>query len=248
MEQHGVLPSITLIVQYCLPMSNYFNFYSDTQRRGFLNISNIIGDILLSKYSYKRETNNSLTKPLTIELGCTQGQHLNFVNLTKHRGYVGLDIEIKSKSDFTQFKKLISKYENLSFIGGDVCNLPIRSNSVSEIISLCLFHHVVDPEKAILNCLRILKPDGRLIVQLPTDPGFLNQFIKRIFIFPILRRKMLEQPELYYARSHRNHIWSLIQLFKYNLSEHGKLKFHFWPFKLNSWNLNLIIVLEFKKA
>lgn len=229
-------------------MFNYFKFYGMTQRSGILNLSNSFGDKLLAKYSYKTEVIDKLLIPVTLELGCTQGQHLKYVDLTKHKQYIGLDIEINTKNNLETLNTLLSTHSNLNFIGGDVCHLPFKANSVSEIISLCLFHHVSNPEKAILNCLRVLKPGGKLIIQLPTDPGILNHLIKKFFIFPILRKKMVEPPEFYYAKSHQNHIWSLIQIFKYNLKDFGKLYLHYWPFVFKSWNLNLIVILEFQKA
>jgi SAM-dependent methyltransferase len=230
-------------------MVDYLNFYSSTQRQGVLNRTNSIADFLLEKKLSKLNINSNF-HPITLELGATEGQHLKFVNLADHKMYIGVDLELRGpqKSSNSSVKHLIDKNNNFYFTGGNIESLPFKNESLDQIISLCIFHHLVNPERAMAEILRTLKPGGLLVVQLPTDPGFLNHALKNLILYRSISNASKVNPKLYYARSHRNHIWSLLQLFKFHFEGWGKLKFHYWPFYFKSWNFNLIVFVTFRKS
>lgn len=225
---------------------NFLNFYNLTQRKGLINRTNQIADLLV-KNEVKKLLFRPNSKPMTLELGATQGQHLKFVQLSDHKIYVGIDIEIRQSEDLSPIINLTSVHNNLVFLGGDIERLPFKSKSFDLVTSLCVFHHLLFPEKAMAEVIRVLKPGGYLVVQLPTDPGFLNQLIKRLVIFPILRKSNNSDIKLYYARSHRNHIWALLRQFEHILKPKGRVKVRYWPFVFPSWNFNLSVIVVFKK-
>jgi len=49
----------------------------------------------------------------------------------------------------------------------DILSLPIKNNSVNAIICLEVIEHVVDPEKAIAEIYRVIKPKGAVILTTP---------------------------------------------------------------------------------
>lgn len=83
-----------------------------------------------------------------------------------------LDIGCRNSpyKDFFQFKKYIrldiNKYENLEIVG-DVCNLPIKSNSIDTILFTEVLEHVKNTNFAIKEINRVLKNEGHLILTVP---------------------------------------------------------------------------------
>lgn len=54
--------------------------------------------------------------------------------------------------------------ENMSFVLGDVVELPFPDNSFDIVFSRLAFHHFPEIEKPFLEMKRVLKPGGRLII------------------------------------------------------------------------------------
>jgi ubiquinone/menaquinone biosynthesis C-methylase UbiE len=50
---------------------------------------------------------------------------------------------------------------------GDAVLLPFRSASIDAIICSALLEHVINPETIIQECLRCLKPDGAIYIEVP---------------------------------------------------------------------------------
>jgi 2-polyprenyl-3-methyl-5-hydroxy-6-metoxy-1,4-benzoquinol methylase len=62
--------------------------------------------------------------------------------------------------------------ENLDFSIGSVCNLPIESNSIDLIVSFETLEHLVEQEEMIEEFLRVLKPEGILIISTPERDNY----------------------------------------------------------------------------
>lgn len=58
-------------------------------------------------------------------------------------------------------------YNSQPHIFGDGQLLPIRSNSVDTVLLLDVLEHIENPKKAIAEIERVLRPEGRLIIQVP---------------------------------------------------------------------------------
>ncbi|WP_024345934.1 class I SAM-dependent methyltransferase [Lacrimispora indolis] len=52
----------------------------------------------------------------------------------------------------------------ITCIQGDAYTLPIDDKSVTYVMANMFLHHVENPEQAILEMVRLLKPDGKLII------------------------------------------------------------------------------------
>ena len=80
------------------------------------------------------------------------------------------------KSNFANYKILGSEYLGSDFSGGqivkgirheDVTKLSFSDNSLDLIVSNDVFEHVPDPALAFKECLRVLKPGGKLLATIP---------------------------------------------------------------------------------
>ncbi len=78
------------------------------------------------------------------------------------------------------FYKRFKKAENITYtttdlnspladVKADICNLPFEDNSFSFILCNHVLEHIPDDTKAMQELLRVLKPDGTAILQIPQD-------------------------------------------------------------------------------
>ncbi len=68
-----------------------------------------------------------------------------------------------SEAMIEQARKRLDSHNNISFIQGDVGNLPMDDNSFDIVLSMNGFHAFPDKEKAFKETWRILKPGGKFI-------------------------------------------------------------------------------------
>ena len=54
--------------------------------------------------------------------------------------------------------------ENLTWSVGDAVSLPYTGNSFSLVITRYSFHHLLAPEKALSEMIRVCRPGGRVMV------------------------------------------------------------------------------------
>lgn len=82
----------------------------------------------------------------------------------KHAGHVtGIDI---TPAMIEQAEKLQNelKLKNIAWAVGDAVPLPYADNSFSLVITRYSFHHLLAPEKALAEMIRVCRPGGRVMV------------------------------------------------------------------------------------
>ena len=104
-----------------------------------------------------------------LDCGCGTGPMISLLyekDPTKH--YTGLDITPKMIE--------VGKAKNLSgvnWVVGDCENLPFEENSFDVIICSNSFHHYPNPQDFFNSVRKVLRPNGRLILQDYTAPGII---------------------------------------------------------------------------
>ena len=102
-----------------------------------------------------------VTKQMTaVDVGCGTG----FVSsgLVKVAGRViGID---NSSKMLKVAQKNLSGYKNFSTRLGEIENLPLAANSAERVFANMVLHHAFYPDRAIREWVRILKPNGILII------------------------------------------------------------------------------------
>jgi ubiquinone/menaquinone biosynthesis C-methylase UbiE len=181
-----------------------------------------------------------------LEIGGGSGEHLPHIDYVPQTSYTSVDIRSKFSDSHTEKLKddLIKK---LNFVLGDAQNLPFPDSSFDRVFATCLLHHVDDVLAVLLEAKRVTVRGGEIAFIVPTDPGVLNQAIKRVVSFPKLRKLTNVRPELFYALDHKNHVGSILELIKFVYSE-DQLELHYRPFRIKSWNLNLLVVAKITKS
>lgn len=111
----------------------------------------------------ERDIINRLVQPSSnkrlIDLGCGFGR-LSETYLYKYKKVILFDY---SKKNLLQAAEKISNNEKVSFIQGDVYNLPFKDNSFDTVFMIRLFHHLEDPTRVISEVRRILRGEGNFL-------------------------------------------------------------------------------------
>ena len=190
--------------------------------------------------------NTKLKIANTLEIGSGQGEHLPYVKSFPSEGYYCLDIR-EVNADRIKAKVTPELAAVLNFVKADAEAIPFAGNFFDRVLSTCLLHHVDDPLQVLLEMRRVTNLNGEIAIALPTDPGILNQLVKRFISIPRMRRISKYDPRLIYALEHQNHISGLLELIKY-VFQNDQLKIYYAPFRIHSWNLNLLCVAHIVKS
>jgi ubiquinone/menaquinone biosynthesis C-methylase UbiE len=97
-----------------------------------------------------------------LDLACGPG----FVALefAKHaREVVGVDLTAEM---LKQARALARRedFKNVTFRGADVNRLPLPNGSFDLVVTRASFHHFVEPERVLKEMVRVLRPDGRILI------------------------------------------------------------------------------------
>ncbi len=92
---------------------------------------------------------------LVLDIGCADQRPRNF--LPAECRYIGLDY----------YETATHWYGTRPHVYGDAHSMPISTNSVDNVLLLDVLEHLPKPETCIREIERVLKPGGRLTIQVP---------------------------------------------------------------------------------
>jgi ArsR family transcriptional regulator len=104
-----------------------------------------------------------LLPPLDVaDIGCGEG-YLTLETARWARTVVGID---RSDEVLERAKALATRrhVENVEWKKGDLSRLPLRDDSVDVAMLSQALHHASDPERALAETARVLRPGGRLLI------------------------------------------------------------------------------------
>lgn len=103
---------------------------------------------------------------VVLDIGTADGLILG--NLIEHYGshsFIGIGLDLR-------FSYLKAAKENVPYVlQADGRWLPLRTNSIDVIISTAVFKHVKNLDNLLMECRRVLKPGGKVIITDPTPLG-----------------------------------------------------------------------------
>ena len=113
--------------------------------------------ILLSNITQSDET--------IYDIGCGEGILLEKIcKIAPHSKVTGIDYLMENVS--------ICNIAGLPAEQGDLYSLNVPSDSVDIVYFIEVIEHLLDPEKALREIIRVLKPGGKLVVLFPNDAFF----------------------------------------------------------------------------
>lgn len=175
-----------------------------------------------------------------LEIGGASGEHLHFMDKQNISKYEIVDIRKPNPLVTGTFPKEIR--EKIKFKIGNAEKLTYKDNNFDRTFSTCLLHHVDDPFSVMWEARRVTKIGGQIGFILPTDPGILNRFVKKVITYPRLKTLTQINPKLMYALDHKNHVASLLEQAKF-VFKNDDLEFIYKPFPIKTWNFNLLVVI-----
>ncbi len=100
-----------------------------------------------------------------LEVGCGTGQMTNFLGLVSTRTVIGADMSLASLALGQSFKERFG-LGNVHFLQGNIFAMPIAESSVDVLICSGVLHHTPDPRGGFQELLKLVKPNGKIIIGL----------------------------------------------------------------------------------
>lgn len=221
-------------------MSYYSDHYSRAQREGLQGLGNSIIDRIVERYVRRSPGAHIL------EIGASSGEHFKFVCPEPRIGsYTSVDL-MPCATD-PQLALTLRGLRLMDFVAGDATQLPFPDSTFDLVVSTCVLAHVKDPEAVFQDLRRVVRSSGQIVIGMPCDPGMLNRAIKSVVTYRQMRDSGVENPKLIYAREHINPIHNLIEL-AFESFRDDEVTFRYFPFKIPTWNFNLMVSLEVVKG
>jgi ubiquinone/menaquinone biosynthesis C-methylase UbiE len=179
-----------------------------------------------------------------LEVGFASGEHISKIRNFPSQEYVGLDINYPATSKYIDSLPPQAR-SKLKLVKSDAADMPFENARFDRVVSTCLMHHVNEPLKVFQEIRRVTRDGGEIAIGLPTDPGMLNRLIKTLITYPSMKKLGVARPKTIYALEHPNQIGGLIELAKF-VFKNDKLNVSYSPFRLPTWNFNLMVVIHVK--
>lgn len=179
----------------------------------------------------------SQSNGVLLDIGSGIGYQANFDDFSSIEKYICLDIN----------EGMLNKisYPNVTKVLADCKNMPFEDNSIDIIVASHVLEHISPLQDCISEIKRVLKPDGKLIVVLPCDPGYLWRTLTKITPSRWMFKKLGLDYDFILSKEHVNTIeYCLNSLY----SEFNVLEKKYSPFNYDSYNINILcnLVLENK--
>ena len=201
----------------------------------------LLGTIQSYIHRFMNSTLQKTSYGSVLEVGAGSLEHLRTVDNFDFMNYVASDIRYDDERLIQQLEdKLPSKSKGkvkLEF--GNAESLIYSDNSFDLLIATCLLIHLPNPEAALKEWRRVLKPGSELVIYVPCEPGLALRVGRRLAVLPKHRKLGFNDYSLVCAREHISSLPILAELIKHTFKA-DKVKIHTWPIpQFRFWNLNL---------
>ncbi len=174
------------------------------------------------------------TNARILEVGGNLGEHCRFVE-HPYEHYLVTDYR---QTDFVPMN------EQISFEVADVQHLQYADDSFDRVLATCVLHHLPEPEQALREMRRVIRPGGVISLTLPCDPGLLYRIGKVVGPYRAIRKRgSNDDPRYFHYTQHRNHYPGLAALIDHVFAA-DQIKRRSWPLPLKFWNMNLFTILQ----
>lgn len=117
----------------------------------------------------------------------------------------------------------------------------IASNSIDRLIATCVLIHLSEPEAALENWKRVVKPGGHVSIYVPCEPGILLRLAQNITSKRKIERLGLDYRLAHY-REHSRHLPYLRDLINHSFQS-DKVQWRSHPIPYLGWNASLWYVV-----
>src|SRR3954466_9570902 len=139
-------------------------FHHDQVRRGVPPIETRARTDLFDRCVYwlNALTRHKLPPARVLELGSAHG---GFVALLRQAGYDAIGVDLSPS-----IVNLARRTFDVPMLVGPVEDQSLEAGSFDVVVMMDVIEHLADPQATLAHCLRLLKPDGILLIQTPCYP------------------------------------------------------------------------------
>lgn len=220
----------------------YSNYYEKITNKGAVGLVSKIVHHSLERYPYsiihqsKAIATSNSNEYQILEVGAGHGQHVKYVKST-FTTYMQTDFRPELIQENSN-EKVITVKESIN-----AESLPYKDSSFDRVIATCLLIHLKNPELALKEWMRVLKPGGWVTIYLPNEPGLLLRFLQRMTTRR--KQKKLGIPATYlHYKEHPYSYPYLISIIRENFNRPHIRKF---PFVIGPWDLNVWTIVSVRK-
>ena len=106
-----------------------------------------------------------------LEVGCSTGEVIEEVSAVyANATVIGSDVSLRA------LRRLAELQPGTPLMRFDLTECPLPSNSVDAVIALNVLEHIEDDYKAAREMFRILKPNGKAIIEVPAGPELYDDY------------------------------------------------------------------------
>lgn len=169
-----------------------------------------------------------------LELGGNLGEHCKYVE-HEYAEYVVTDYR---QVDFTPLN------DRIRFEVADAEQLQFADDSFDRVLLTCVLHHLPNPERALMEMRRVVRPGGLVSITLPCDPGLLYRLGKAIGPYRSIKKRGIGvDPRYFHYSQHRNHYPGLVSVIEKVFSD-DRIGQRSWPLPIRTWNANLFSIFQ----
>jgi phosphatidylethanolamine/phosphatidyl-N-methylethanolamine N-methyltransferase len=177
--------------------------------------------------------------PTILEVGAGVGQHARYA-LTEFDTYYSTDISVEAVGACEVHDPRIT-----ATVADAQSLTNFADESVDRVVATCLLAHLSEPEQALQEWRRVLKPGGSVSIYVPAEPGMLLRLLRHLAVAPKSRKLGNDHLAIIY-RDHRNHYPSMRLLIEAVFAQDAIQRRRF-PTRLLGWNFSLFDIFHITK-
>jgi len=182
----------------------------------------------------------SVRTPVVLEVGAGAGQHANYAETDFDRYYI-TDISAEVIGHYAgSDERMIARVADAENL------IDFADESVDRVVATCLLAHLTNPETALNEWRRVVKPGGNLSIYVPAEPGMLLRLLRHVAVVPKARKIGNDHLAIVY-RHHRNHYPSMKTIITSVFAEDNVIRKRF-PTRLLGWNFSLFEIYHITKC
>jgi SAM-dependent methyltransferase len=168
----------------------------------------------------------------TLEIGAGLGEHLEYEDLERQH-YTCIELRPEMSARIEQ------RFPNVRVVTADCQErLPFDDDSFDRIIAVHVLEHLPNLPAALDELRRLLRPEGRLGIVIPCDPGVAYEIARRVSAQRIFERRYGEPYRPFIRREHLNSPAEVVGLLQDRFT---MLERRYYPLRLPATSVNLCL-------